>query len=225
MKSLRSRLILGIVLTSAWLTSCSSDDADNPGDPPSNGSSFINYSVSGSALNDTFSIEYPSEDSSGTTTVLGHVYNEDTNEGTVKVVSLIFSFFVSDNDYYDVAMFLPAQTGSFTLGEFETTSTGVITVEPTYNMVLSFDPQRAYYNNGSSSGNTILTDLLSKNIVVTITEYEEITNSLGIVTLGHIKGSIGASGNQGFFKSYTGPTSEPEELLHNITADFEYNIQ
>ena len=60
--------------------------------------------------------------------------------------------------------------------------------------------------------------------VVTITEYEETTNDLGILTLAHIKGSIGGSGNQLFSNYFTSPTTDPGELFYNITANFEYNI-
>jgi hypothetical protein len=91
-------------------------------------------------------------------------------------------------------------------------------------MVLSFDSNRAFYNGNIGSNNEILTSLLSKNVVVTISEFEETVNGFGITTVRHIKGSIGQSGNQCFFKAFTGPTSDPEDLLCNVTVDFEYTI-
>lgn len=213
-----------VVLTTAL--SCSSNDDSEGGDDSSEGGNYINYTISGSVasnLNGVYTIKVPDNDT-GASMILGGVYEENTDEGTVKVVSLTFSYFVSDDNYYDVTMKLPAVTGSRALGEFETTSTGIISFEPTYNMVLSFDSNRASYDADNNGSNDILTDLLSKNVVVSITEYEETTNSLGITTVAHIKGSIGQSGNQFLFKTFTGPTSPPGDSFCNVTVDFEYTL-
>jgi hypothetical protein len=209
-------LIISLVL------SCSNDNENDD----SQGGTNITFTVGGSAaanLNGVYTMNYPDNDNQAATSVYAGIYNEDTSEGTVKVVSLTYSYFVSDTDYYDVTLKLPASIGSHNLGEFQTTSTGIISVEPTFHTVISFDPLRAFYDGNNDSNNDILTDLLSKNVVVTITEFEESTNSLGFPTIARIKGTIGSSGNQFFFKAFTGPTSDPEELLCNVTIDFEYN--
>ncbi|MCK7590768.1 hypothetical protein M0G43_09295 [Subsaxibacter sp. CAU 1640] len=219
--------IISIILIGIIAISCSNNDDSDGGDDNPQGDNFIEYTISGSAasnLNGVFRIDVPDNDETGASMILGHVYEEDTNEGTVKVVNLTFSYFASDDNYYDVTMKLPAVTGSRTLGEFETTSTGIISFEPTYNMVLSFDSNRAFYDADNNGSNDILTDLLSKNVVVSITEYEETTNSLGITTVAHIKGSIGQSGNQFLFKTFTGPTSPPGDSFCNVTVDFEYTL-
>ena len=209
--------------------SCSSNDDEGQSDNnPQSGGNNINFTVSNSAaanLNDAYNITYPDNDDQAATMIYGHVYNEDTDEGTIRVVSLTFAYFVSDNDYYDVSMTFPAGIGSHTLGEFQTSSTGMITEYPLSHMVLNFDAGRAFYDSDGDLDNDIMTDLLSKNVVVTVTEYEETTNSFGLLTLSHIKGTIGNSGNQFFHKAFTGPTTDPEELLCSVTADFEYNIQ
>lgn len=217
-------IYLLMALTSVW--SCSSNDDSDDGDNPP-GSNYIHYTISGSAasgLNDVFNIDYPDNDTQGATTVFGHVVNESTDEGTVKVVNLTFSYFVSDDDYHDVTLRLPAVTGSSPLGTFETSPSGMITEEPTYSMVLDFDSNRALYDHDNDGDNDILTALLSNNVVVTITEYEETTNSLGIPTVAHIKGSIGGSGNQFLFKYFTSPTSPAGDSFCSVTADFEYTL-
>jgi hypothetical protein len=235
MKTTQSNVkqFLKVLLIITLVYSCSSDsdneeDSDNDPQTGTNVNFTILSNVPGTPgtamLNGVYDIIYPDNDDQVATSVFAGIYNEDTFEGTVKVVSLTFSHFVSDEDYYDITMKLPAGIGSYTLGEFETTSTGMISVEPTYNMILSFDSNRAFYNGNIGSNNEILTSLLSKNVNVTISEYEETVNSFGLTTVSHIKGSVGQSGNEFFFKAYTGPTSDPEELLCNVTVNFEYTI-
>lgn len=224
MKKLSQLKFIVILICFATVFTCSKSD-DNTNENPS-GQSYINYEVPVNQLvpgGNSFSIS-SGDDDQAAITIAAHIYDEMTIEGTQKVLSLIFSKYVSDDDYYDVSMTLEAKTGSTVLGEFQTGSTGLITYHPTFNLVMNFDPNRAFYDNNNDGNSDTLTSYLSKNIVVSVTEYEETVNDLGILTVSHVKGKI-ISGNQVFFKAYKGPTSDPEEVIRNISnLEFEYNL-
>lgn len=226
---LKSFSTIAISIALLICISCSSsDDGDPNNDDPSNGTSKITYSLNGTGVvngtNITISREQDTEDNF--IFISGHVYFEETDLGTEKLVTLGYGYIGSNGEVErSVEMTFSAGTGSKVLGEFQTGSTGLITFQPTEYMIVSVDDEDIFYDNDNDNVNDASTNLLSKNVVVSITEYEETTNDLGILTLKHIKGSIGASGNQLFSNYFTSPTTDPGELFYNITANFEYNIQ
>jgi len=234
MKTLRinSILFLKAMLIIILVYSCSSDNNEESDNANNSQTTKVTFNVAGSnagtfgevSLDGVYNINYPDNDNQANTSVFAGIFTESTFEGTVKVVNLTYSYYVSEDDYYNITLKLPTGVRSVALGEFQTNSTGMVTEEPTYNMVLGFDSRRAFFNGNIGSNNEILTSLLSKNVVVTISEYEETVNSLGVTTVKRIKGTIGSTANQCFFKTYTGPTSEPADLLCTVVGDFEYNL-
>lgn len=225
MKKLSQLKFVVLLICFATLFTCSKSDDDTKENP--SGHSYINYEVPVNQLvpgGNSFSISSDDDDDQAAILITANIYDETTIEGTQKVLSLIFAKYVSDDDYFDVSMTLEAKTGSTILGEFQTGVTGLITYHPTFNLVMNFDPNRAFYDNNNDGNSDTLTSYLSKNIVVSVTEYEETINDLGILTVSHVKGKI-ISGNQVFFKAYKGPTSPPEEVTRNISnLEFEYNL-
>jgi len=216
MKTNFIKIILTVIVSTMLHTCSSSDDITNDDDPQSQ-SNYMYYSITGSAVNHSFTISESQEIENDNITILGHVYNE----GTTQVASLVFARSLPGDDFKEIYMTLPTNIGEFALGEIETGSTGNITEEPIFNMKFLFGELYAFYDGDNDGDNDLLTHLLSKNISLTITEYEETYNDFGILTLGHIKGSFEG---QAYYKAYTGPTSEPEELLHSVTGSFEYTI-
>ncbi|WP_178989895.1 hypothetical protein [Winogradskyella schleiferi] len=223
MKKLKhiSQIIFGLyIVCSLW--TCSSNDSEDQNDEPQSQGNYITYSVTGSAVNDTFIIADSERTSTNNIIVLGHVYDQDTPEGTMQVASLGFSRHETEDNYFEVYITAPNSTGEFALGEIETGTTGIITDEPIFNMKLLFGNDFAFYDSDGDSDNDLITSLYSKAIGVTITEYEETLNSLGIVTIANIKGSFEG---QAYFKAFTDGILTPEVLLHNVTGEFEYNVQ
>lgn len=207
--------------------SCSSnDDGNSENNNPSSTNSQITYSLNGTGIINGTNITISSEDNADDTFILisGHVYFEETNLGTEKLVTLGYGYIGPNGEQRSVEMTFSPGTGSKVLGEFQTGSTGLITFQPTEYMIVSVDEEDLFFDSDGDMDNDAARNLLSKNVVVSITEYEETTNALGILTLKHIKGSIGSSGNQLFGNYFTSPTTDPGELLYNITANFEYNI-
>ena len=208
--------------------SCSSnDDGNSENSNPSSTNSQITYSLNGTGIINGTNITISSEEDTEDTFILisGHVYFEDTALGTEKLVTLGYGYIGPNGDIQrSVELTFSAGTGSKVLGEFQTGSTGLITCQPTEYMIVSVDEEDLFYDSDGDMDDDAGHNLLSKNVVVTITEYEETTNDLGILTLAHIKGSIGGSGNQLFSNYFTSPTTDPGELFYNITANFEYNI-
>ncbi|MBR9915521.1 MAG: hypothetical protein GYB32_11960 [Algicola sp.] len=229
MKTVKTSKILNVVLlicTLAFSGCSNSDDGNGDGQTPSDGSSYLTYSLLGTGILDATNITISNQDDTENAAILifGHVYFDETDLGTEKLVSLSYGYIGSNGEVErSVEMTFSAGTGSKVLGEFETGSTGLITFHPTEYMIVSVDDEDIFYDNDNDQDNDASNNLLSKNIVVSITEYEETTNELGILTLKHIKGTIGNSGNQLFSNYFTSPTTDPGELLYNITADFEYN--
>ena len=225
---LKSFNTITVCMMLSMFISCSSSDDENPdNNNPSSGISNITYSLNGTGVvngtNIMISREQDTEDNF--IFISGHVYFEDTDLGSEKLVTLIYGYIGSNGEVErSVEMTFSAGTGSKVLGEFQTGSTGLITFQPTQYLIVSVDDVDIFYDHDNDLDNDASTNLLSKNIVVSITEYEETTNELGILTLKHIKGTIGASGNQLFSNYFTSPTTPPGELLYNITANFEYNI-
>ncbi len=230
---LLSTVIASITLLT--IISCSnSDDGDPNTEDPSTGTSKITYTLLGTGVvngtNITISREQDTEDDF--VFISGHVYFEETELGTEKLVTLVYGYIGSNGEVErNIEMTFSAGTGPKVLGEFQTGSTGLITFQPTQYMIVSVDDEDIFYDNDSDQDNDASNNLLSKNVVVNITEYEETTNELGILTLKRIKGEIDNSGgpqdsaNQFFSNYFTSPTTDPGELLYNITANFEYNIQ
>lgn len=221
-------VLLSTCLIMAFYSCSSNDDGENPdGQPQTNNDSYITYSLNGGGvLNGTNLRISRDDDTEDTFTITtGHVYFEETDLGNEKLVSLIYGYIGPNDEERSVELTFSAGTGSKTLGEFQTGSTGLITFHPTQFMRVSVDEDNIFYDHNNDMVNDASNNLLSKNIIVNITEYEETTNDLGILTLSHIKGNIGNSGNQLFTNYYTGPTSDPGELFCNISADFEYNME
>lgn len=225
---LKSFNTITVCMMLSMFISCSGSDDENPdNNNPSSGISNITYSLNGTGVvngtNIMISREQDTEDNF--IFISGHVYFEDTDLGSEKLVTLIYGYIGSNGEVErSVEMTFSAGTGSKVLGEFQTGSTGLITFQPTQYLIVSVDDEDIFYDHDNDLDNDASTNLLSKNIVVSITEYEETTNELGILTLKHIKGTIGASGIQLFSNYFTSPTTPPGELLYNITANFEYNI-
>lgn len=209
----------GVLLTllSVLLFSCSDDSPTDPTD--STGESYIKFSVSGSAVNGAYNIQVSEENDK--TIGIGTVINIETDEGTKKVVSLVYTDWETADEYTEVHLVLPAHTGALALGEIKTGTTGIINEYPTFYMTLRFKSQDAFYDRDGDGDNDLLTNLLSKTVSATITDIEESQNNFGILTLIHIKGSFEGTAE---FKAYTGPASDPEELLHTVSGEFEYNI-
>ena len=227
--NLKSFKTITVCMMLSMFISCSGSDDGNPdNNDPSGGTSKITYSLNGTGVvngtNIMISREQDNEDNF--IFISGHVYFENTDLGSEKLVTLGYGYIGSNGEVErSVEMTFSAGTGSKVLGEFQTGSTGLITFHPTQYLIVSVDDEDIFYDNDGDQDNDASTNLLSKNVVVNITEYEETTNELGILTLKHIKGTIGASGNQLFSNYFTSPTTDPGELFYNITADFEYNIQ
>jgi hypothetical protein len=216
---LKTKYIFVILLTTF---ACSDKGDDDPDEINSSGESYINYSVTGSAVNGNFSISTSLDSDQTHIAIVGVIDNEDTSEGVVEVARLTFSSWTGQfgDNYLEVFMALPTHTGPLALGEIETGSTGVTTYSPTFNMSLRFD-EVAFYDSDDDGDNDLLTHLLSKNVSATITEIEKTTNSFGILTVAHVKGSFEG---QAYFKAYAGPSSDPQVLLHTVSGEFEYNI-
>ena len=209
MKLLSQLKFLTLLFTFCTITACSKSDDSNDQEQNQNplGENYIKYSVIGSAVSGDFYISSFKEPEAST--IVGYLNTEETDLGTVEVATLIFSRSDMGANYRDVTMSFTPAVGAYVFEEVITNSTGMITNEP------------ISYDSDNDMDNDIITHLLSKNMTITILEYEEVTNSFGLLTIGHVKGSFEGTG---YYKAYTGPTSEPELLLHTFSGEFEYNL-
>lgn len=214
--------LLACITIIIFTISCSKDDDANA--PSTTGTTYLKLAVSGPVVNmnmDEFKIivEELEEDDHF---IGGHIYDEETNEGNQKVASLFFTrLFGADQDW-NFEMVVPAATGEKEIGT-EFPNPAASNGDPVFYMEIDFkDSDYALYDNDNDGDDDRLQDYLrAKTVGVTITEIEEAHNSLGILTLARIKGSFQGTA---YFTAYTGPTSEPEELVHTITGEFEYNL-
>ena len=223
LKSLSTIIVCSIILT--FISCSSSDDSNDDGDGPSGGTSYIYYDVSGNAVNGNPNNTNPDEpafkippdnlDDPSNVMILGAI-NPGGLDG---ILSLTFATGFGINDtYMDFTIKAPAAVGSHPVGEILTTNTGVISDLPQYHTIVSFSD--AFYDSDNDNDNDLLTDLLSKTISVQIIELET-TQVDGVTVLKYVKGSVVGGA---IYKAFTSPTTDPQELLHTVTADFEYHL-
>ncbi|MEZ4791518.1 MAG: hypothetical protein R2811_16085 [Flavobacteriales bacterium] len=225
----RNSIIIPL-LTALLFFGCSKKKDENPtpsggggSGTPSNivGYSYLQMSANGTALNDTFTISLPAVGDPSDLIILGALVQEVTPEGLQDVVNLTYSTGNGPGGTVkDLRMSIPAEIASNAMGDFETTSTGVITTTPTFNIVMAHDSINLDINNDMS--NDVLTPLLStSNTVVTVTHYETAINDFGFETVSFIKGSISGTMDVLVFQ---GPTSAPSTSDVTVAGHFEYHL-
>ncbi|UBM59963.1 hypothetical protein LAG90_04780 [Marinilongibacter aquaticus] len=215
MKSINFTLI---ALLAIFSNSCTkTEDGENNPDPMGN-ESFVEFSVMGNVVNGTYKI--PLVEKEGSTTILGHMYKEDSNEGVLDVASVYFTQFGDNYQYREVKMVLPAHTGSFEVGESVAGPSGTYG-NPIFDAGFLFeDDDYILYDSDNDGDDDRLQDLLqAKTLSVTVTNIEETTNSLGIKTLASIKGTFEGVA---YFEAFTGPYTAPQILTHTVSGKFQY---
>lgn len=214
------------IILSMFISCSGSDDSNDDVDEPSERTSYIHYDVSGNAVNGNPNNANPEEpafkippdnlDDPSNVMILGAI-NPGGLDG---ILSLTFATGFGINDtYMDFTINAPAAVGSHPVGEILTTNTGIISDLPEYHTIMSFSD--AFYDSDNDNDNDLLTNLLSKTISVQIVELET-TQVNGVTVLKYVKGSVVGGA---IYKAFTSPTTDPQELLHTVAADFEYNIQ
>ena len=222
---------IALLSTVLIVAGCSKKDNDDPtpssgggSGTPSNivGYSYLQLSANGTALNDDFTISLPAVGDPSDLIILGALVQEVTPEGLQDVVNLTYSTGNGPGGTVkDLRMSIPAEIASNAMGDFETTSTGVITTTPTFNIVMAHDSINLDINNDMS--NDVLTPLLSTtNTVVTVTHYETAINDFGFETVSFIKGSISGTMDVLVFQ---GPTSAPSTSDVTVAGHFEFHLE
>ncbi|MBR9915520.1 MAG: hypothetical protein GYB32_11955 [Algicola sp.] len=109
MKTLKRYFHLATInlLMISMLFSCSNDDGNNGNNNSINGDNYVDYTVSGSTLNDSFSIS--DVDSDDNVSMIGSYYSEQLT-GQDPIITLVM--FDSQNNS-EFAVVLPAQIGSW----------------------------------------------------------------------------------------------------------------
>ncbi|ASV29746.1 hypothetical protein [Maribacter cobaltidurans] len=217
------KYILGGILcisTVFFYISCSKDGDENNTTESNSGKTFLKLKISGTVINGDFDIieeEIPEDES----IIIGHIYYEESTEGTQKVASLFFTQLFGMEGERNFEMVIPAEKGAKEIGT-QFPNPAPANGEPIYYMEIDLkETDYALYDSDNDGDNDANNLLRAKTMGVTITEIGETYNALGILTLSHIKGSFQGTG---FLTAYTGPTTAPQELEHTITGSFEYYI-
>lgn len=213
-------LSMSIIIITA-LSCSSSDDSGGSDSPPDEGVSYIEVTVDGVVVSKNFTITQQNTNPDDII-IAGHVNTEESNEGMIDVVSLIYTRFSEGGNYREVRMSLPAIEDEIDLG---TQFPGPLSVgnpggQRMFDMVFAFeDDDFQPYDPNNDGSDDVMSGLIPEALGVSITDYEETTS--GFSTVAKIKGSFQGLG---YFLAYTGPTTDPGKVYHQIHGDFQYYI-